>query len=140
MSARAGPAAFALLCSAQAHAADAFAEGSAWQAVFGLALVLAAIAAAAWALRRFTQRVSASGGAMRTVSVLAVGPRERVVLVECGDAWIVVGVAPGRVSPLHSMQRPEPTPQTLPADAAARSGPAPFQRWLERASGSRNAA
>ena len=48
---------------------------------------------------------------------LAVGPRERVVLVEMANEWLLLGVAPGRVSFLKSMD-PESARRWLesPAD------------------------
>jgi Flagellar biogenesis protein len=44
---------------------------------------------------------------MRVLGGVAVGPRERLLLVEIGETWLVVGVAPGRVSAVHAMPRPE---------------------------------
>jgi flagellar protein FliO/FliZ len=35
-----------------------------------------------------------------------VGPRERLVVVEVGDTWLLLGVASGGVSLVHSMARP----------------------------------
>lgn len=76
------------------------------QVLLGLGLVLAAIAGAAWLLRRFTPGQVGSAGAMRVVSGVMVGPKERVVLVDVGETRLVVGVAPGQVSLLHQMPRP----------------------------------
>ncbi len=35
-----------------------------------------------------------------------VGPRERVVVVEVGDTWIVLGVTATHVNALHTLARP----------------------------------
>jgi flagellar protein FliO/FliZ len=35
-----------------------------------------------------------------------VGPRERLVIVEVGDTWLLLGVASGGVSLVHTMARP----------------------------------
>ena len=52
------------------------------QALLGLALVLAAIGAAAWALRRLGgARPLAGVSPLAIKGVLALGPRERVVVV-----------------------------------------------------------
>ena len=112
-------------------------EGSAWQAVFGLTVVLGVIAGAAWLLRRFSQVVGGGSGPLNTLAVLAVGQKERIVLVQCRDTWSIVGVAPGQVNALHTMARPETTETGLPsgkgAAAPATPGIPAFKQWLERA-------
>ncbi len=89
-----------------AMAADgAISAGSFVQALFGLALVLLVMAGSAWLLRRYGTAQRGQVGAVRLIGGTAVGQRERVVLLEVGDTWLVVGVAPGHVSALHSMPR-----------------------------------
>ncbi|MEO1765851.1 flagellar biosynthetic protein FliO [Thiobacter aerophilum] len=96
-----------------AHAAEASnvpissSVASLAQMLAALALVLAAIFATAWLMRRLGASQLAAGGAMKVLGGVAVGPRERLVLVEVGQTWLIVGVAPGRVSAVHSMPRPE---------------------------------
>jgi flagellar protein FliO/FliZ len=89
------------------------------QVLFGLGLVLGAIAGTAWLLRRFAPGQVAASGAIRVVGGVAVGPKERVVLVDVGETRLVLGVAPGHVSTLHQMPRPagEPTAVRLEGDA-----------------------
>ena len=91
------------------------------QVLFGLGLVLAAIGGTAWLLRRLAPGQVAASGALRVVGGVAVGPKERVVLVDVGDTRLVLGVAPGRVATLHQMPRPaEETPaprQETPGEA-----------------------
>lgn len=115
-------------------------EGSPWQALFGLVVVLAVIAGAAWLLRRFTQVGGGGGGALSTVAVLAVGQKERIVLVQCRETWIVVGVAPGQVSALHTMARPQAAESVtlIPAGESSDTtdhlaGIPAFRNWLEKA-------
>jgi flagellar protein FliO/FliZ len=97
------------------------------QATLGLAIVLALIWGAAWVVRRLTPVTRSGSSAIKVVASQSVGPRERVVLVEIGGTWLVVGVAPGRVNALH----------TLPKSVLAENGtPAnPFGRMLARAKG-----
>ena len=97
------------------------------QMVVGLAFVLGLIVLASWLLRRFGGGSTSSGSLIRVVTAASVGPRERVVLVEIHDTWLVLGVAPGTVSTLHQLPRQELTP----ADAQ----PQGFARWLEQARG-----
>jgi flagellar protein FliO/FliZ len=80
---------------------------SSLQMLFGLGVVLAAIAATAWLLRRLAPGQVGSAENMRVVAAVAVGPKERVVLVDVGDTRLVLGVAPGLVTRLHEMPRPD---------------------------------
>lgn len=89
---------------------------AALQMIAGLAVVLAAIGGAAWLARRIGVTPASATGLIRLVSSQSVGAKERVVIVEVGGQWLVLGVAPGRVSSLASVPR-----QELPAAA-----PQPF--------------
>lgn len=73
------------------------------QAGLGLALVLALIFLLAWAARRLGLQQSGSGRLLKVVSSVMVGQRERVVVVEIGDSWLVLGVAAGQVRALHTL-------------------------------------
>ena len=96
------------------------------QFALGLGLVLGLIMAAGWFMKRFNVGPSASG-LVKVVAGAAVGQRERVVIVEIGDTWMVLGVAPGRVSPLHTMPRREAASQQFPPPGT----PAGFAGWLK---------
>ncbi len=70
----------------------------------GLAVVLLVL----WVLVIMLRRVPALRSLMPATAgqvhvSLAVGPRERVVLVEMAGEWMLLGVAPGRVSMLKSL-------------------------------------
>ena len=75
------------------------------QMLFGLVIVLGMLIGAAWLLKRFSIQQKISGGAIKVIAGAAVGQRERIVLVEVGDTWLLVGVAPGHVSALHTMPK-----------------------------------
>ncbi|HAL37251.1 MAG TPA: flagellar biosynthetic protein FliO [Polaromonas sp.] len=89
------------------------------QAGLGLAMVLALIFLFAWAARRFGLQQTGGGRLLKVVSSAMVGQRERVVVVEIGDSWLVLGVAAGQVRALHTM----PAENLSEAEAApARNG------------------
>ena len=69
------------------------------QMLFGLAVVIALLFACLWLIRRLSAP-RGGGAAIKVLGAAAVGPRERVVLVELGEQVLVLGVAPGSVSPL----------------------------------------
>jgi flagellar protein FliO/FliZ len=102
--------------------------GGVVQMLLGLVVVLAMVGVAAWFLKRVMTLRGSEVGPIRVISSTAVGQRERVVLVEVGETWLVVGVAPGQVRTLHSM------PRTKSVDAAGTQSPEPtgpaFATWL----------
>ena len=98
------------------------------QVLLGLALVLAAVAGTAWLLKRFAPGQSGAGGVLKLVGGMMVGPKERLVLVEIGETWLLLGVAAGQVNTLHSM----PKPQGIPSTSQPVSDSA-FSVWLKRA-------
>ena len=84
----------------------------------GLACVVALILACAWAARRFGFASRVQGNApMKIVSTLSLGPRDRVIMLEVDDTWLVVGVNAGGMTTLHS----------LPAKAAAAASATPVR-------------
>ncbi len=89
--------------AAAAEPARSFATSGLPQAVLGLALVVALIFLCGWAVRRFALQPAGSGRLLKVVSSVMVGQRERVVVVEIGDSWLVLGVAAGQVRPLHTL-------------------------------------
>lgn len=109
--------------------------GSVVQVISSLLLVLAAVLAVAWLLRRLQLPQQADVNALKVVSGIAVGPRERVVLVEVNDTWLVIGVAPGQVNALHAMPK-----GTVPAAATHETGmpQRSFQSWLKQQMEKRN--
>ena len=89
--------------SAAAEPVRSFGAAGLLQAGFGLAMVLALIFLFAWVARRFGLQQTGSGRLLKVVSSAMVGQRERVVVVEIGGSWLVLGVAAGQVRALHTM-------------------------------------
>jgi flagellar protein FliO/FliZ len=107
--------------------------GSLLQVVFGLLVVVGLLAGALWLLKRMGGGRFAPGSVVKIVGGVSVGNRERVLVVEVADQWIVIGVAPGQVSTLASMPR-----QEQPAAQAAPGAPN-FSAWLKQTIEKRNA-
>jgi flagellar protein FliO/FliZ len=87
------------------------------QVLGGLALVLALLGVLAWALKRVNQNRVLGGRNLRLVGGIALGARERIVVVEVGETQLVVGVAPGRVQTLHVLDQPLQAPAAEGAEA-----------------------
>lgn len=111
-----------------AHAADApvSAAGSLLQVFVGLVAVLLLIAATAWLAKRFGVARPGASNLLQIVSSASVGARERVVVVEIGESWLVVGVAPGSVNALMTLPK-----GTRPAAAGPAVG-GPFAARLQQ--------
>lgn len=84
----------------------AVSTGSIVQIIFSLLLVLAAIVLVAWLLKRVNVARQGSGSVLKVLGGIAIGQRERVVLLEVKDTWLVVGVGPGQIRTLHTLQKP----------------------------------
>ena len=74
--------------------------------------VLLVIFACAWAMKRLRGLPRGGARVLAIVDEIAVGQKERVVLLACGGARLLVGVAAGQVSLLHE----------VPPDAFASAG------------------
>ncbi|KAB8048480.1 flagellar biosynthetic protein FliO [Janthinobacterium sp. FT14W] len=111
--------------------------GSLLQTIFALVFVLALLIGLAWFMKRYGPKVMGGNSKMRVVSSLSLGGRERIVLVEVADQWIVVGASPGRVNALATLPRQE---SELPQLATAQNGPAAanFSEWLKQTIEKRN--
>jgi flagellar protein FliO/FliZ len=111
-------------------------SGSILQVIFSLLLVLAAVVVVAWLLKRINLPQHGAGSVLKVISGVAVGQRERIVLVEVNDTWLVVGVAPGQVRTLHTM--PKTSLPILPAETPPGMD-GKFQGWLKQMMEKRNA-
>ena len=103
------------------------------QVVFGLLVVLGLLVGTLWFLKRMGGGRFAPGSVVKVIGGVSVGNRERVMVVEVADQWIVIGVAPGRVNTLASMPR-----QEAPVANAAAGAPN-FSAWLKQTIEKRNA-
>ncbi len=86
--------------------------GQLTQLVLGLLLVLGLIFALAWLLRRVQQAGPRQGQVIELISSRALGARDRLVLVQVGNEQILLGLTPGRITPLHVLKEPVQLPDT----------------------------
>ena len=115
----------------------AVSSGSILQVILSLLLVLAAVVLVAWILKRINLPQHGAGNLLKVISGIAVGQRERIVLVEVNDTWLVVGIAPGQVRILHSMPKAElPSSQVDAASSGDTDGK--FHGWLKQVMEKRN--
>jgi len=75
--------------------------------VFGLMFVLVMIFILAWLFKKYLGVGVASNSALKAIAGLAVGQKERIVLIQVGERQILVGVSPGRINMLHAIEKGE---------------------------------
>lgn len=93
--------------------------GSLVQVTLSLVIVLAAVFAAAWAVRRVKTFGRFASGPIEIVADASLGARERAVLVQVGGKQLLLGVAPGNVSVLHVLEEPVNPTQSMNAEISA---------------------
>jgi len=77
------------------------------QWTIGLVFVLLMILVVAWVAKRVTGFTSNHKGDLKIVSGIALGSREKAILIKAGQQHILLGVAPGRVVNLHTFEKGE---------------------------------
>ena len=95
------------------------------QGLIGLVVIIGLLLVTLAALKRWGGQfggVRTSG--MKIISGLSVGTRERILLIEVGDTWLVVGVTASQIRTLHTLPR-----NSLPELAASPNKPV-FAQWL----------
>lgn len=83
--------------------------------LLGLLLVIGLIFLLAWLLRRVQQLNPRGNQAIKLISSHALGPRERLVLVQVGSEQVLLGLSAGRITPLHVLKDPVHLPDAEPA-------------------------
>jgi len=96
-----------------------------FQMLLGLTLIVGILFFGAYFLRKLNGgRSFGHSGPLRVVGGLMLSVRERIVLVELGDTWIVVGIVPGQIKTLLTLPKGE-IPDVNP-------GEKPFGLWLKQ--------
>ena len=101
--------------------------GQVVQLILGLLLVVGLIFFLAWLLRRVQGVAPGQGHLIEVLGSRAIGPRDRLLLVQVGKQQILLGHSPGDIKALHVLTEPVEVP------AGKRTTPTPefAQRLLE---------
>lgn len=129
------------LLSLPAHANEAgntgIPAGTYLQATLALLLIVGLLFGATWAARKVSGGKMFGQGNMRVVSGIALGPRERIMLLEVEDTWLVIGVIPGQIRTLHTLPKGSDPKLAL---SGGKDPEAPFADWLKSIKERRNNA
>jgi flagellar protein FliO/FliZ len=118
------------------------AAGSLLQTILALCAVLGLLALLAWFMKRYGPKAQAGSAHVKLVGALNLGGRERIMVVEVGEQWIVVGASPGRVNALATMPRQAGADAGAPAGALLhphQPSASSFAEWLKQTIDKRNA-
>jgi flagellar protein FliO/FliZ len=95
---------------------------SIWSSLLVFILILAAIPASAWLLRRGQALRTGPGAALDVVGAVAVGTRERIAIVRASQTWLVVGITPHAITLLAELDE---APDTAAATQTVRQAGLP---------------
>ncbi len=142
---------FGLAYQANALAAEEVAAvsptGNVLKMVLGLAVVLAVMALISWLVKRMLPNAAGQNSAIKVLGGVSVGSRERVVVLEVADRWLVVGVAQGQVSAIANLEvgsdqlaesvvqgstNSKPNEDAIAHAAFANPIVKPFSEWLKK--------
>ncbi len=105
--------------SATAGGVPAFDFAGLLEMMLSLVLVIALIIALSWVIGRLRGVTRTTSGAMNVVAEIAVGPKERIVLVRVGERQALLGVSGAGVQSLSLLEQNIPVPESAqPADFA----------------------
>ncbi|MCH8496909.1 MAG: flagellar biosynthetic protein FliO [Marinobacter sp.] len=76
----------------------------------GLLAVIALIFGCAWLVKRMSGLTGVNSQAMKVVSVMALGARERIALIDVAGTQILVGITPTTIRTLHVFDEPVVSP------------------------------
>jgi len=102
------------------------------QVTLALLIVLGAVFAVAWVVKRMRGFGNRAGSAIDVIADIPLGQKERAVLLKVGKVQILIGVAPGQVNTLHVLE--EPVDLTAPPAAPTDSRPT-FKQLMMRSLG-----
>lgn len=84
--------------------ADSPMTGHLLQTTLGLLFVIGLLFALVWLLKKLgIGNHQRRGGFYKTLATSALGPREKIVLIEVGDTWLILGMTSQSINTLHSM-------------------------------------
>ena len=102
------------------------ARGSAIMVALFVIVIVGLLAATAWMARKVSGGKGFGQAGLKVIGGVALGPRERIVLVEVGDDWLVIGIVPGQIRTLHRLDK-----GSLPEGSLQAGADKPFAQWLQ---------
>jgi flagellar protein FliO/FliZ len=99
-----------------------------FQILLGLAAVLTLMAVAAWLFKKIGPVNTGNQLPVKVIGGVSVGNRERIMVVEVADQWIVVGITAQQINTLSTMPKQEKLVETSSTLLKENQ----FSSWLKR--------
>lgn len=112
---------------------DLLSAGYFFQVFGSLLLVLGLVFGLLFLLRKINGLPSGSKATIRVLGSVRLGSREKMILVQAGEQQLLIGVAPGGISTLHTFEKPIEGWQTLlPYRAELNPGLILLRYWVSQ--------
>lgn len=98
------------------------------QILLGLIAVLTLMGVAAWLFKKMGPINTSNKISVKVVGGVSVGNRERIMVVEVADQWIVVGVTANQINTLSTMPKQDKLVEETQSTAIENQ----FSAWLKR--------
>ncbi len=114
--------------AATATTVDPAAPVNVAQITLSLLVVVGLLIGASVLFKKFGLNRVINGGALpvKVIGSTSLGTNQRLVVIEVGEQWIVLGVTPQQITTITSLPRQE-------APDGAADGKAPFASWMQNA-------
>jgi flagellar protein FliO/FliZ len=99
-----------------ATAANVAAPGSLVRIVVSLVVIVGLMIALAVVFKKFGLNRLQSAFPVKVIGAISVGNNQRIMIIEAGEEWIVLGVTPHNISTITTMPRQENTTTIVSAD------------------------
>ncbi len=86
------------------------------QLILGLIVVILCVVALAWFAKKMNKFHSSSDDSIKIISGISVGTREKIVLLQVGEEQLLLGVSPGNINKLHTLNTPIINADANPVD------------------------
>lgn len=112
---------------AKAETTNTTASTGLLQILLALTFVIFIMLAAAWAFKRISPISNNHKVNVKVVGGTNIGHREKIMVIEVANQWIVIGVTANQINTLSTMEKMDIAPEI-----AATSSVTPFSSWLKK--------
>ena len=113
---------------AHAAATDSAASGGLMQITLSLLLVVGILIGFSVLFKKFgLNRINNGGFPVKVIGAMALGNNQRLMMIEVGDQWLLLGVTPHNITTLTTLPRQEHT------GSGTAINPPNFSAWMQSA-------
>ena len=114
--------------TAQAAASETLATGGLMQITLSLLLVVAVLVGFSVLFKKFgLNRINNGAFPVKVIGGMAISNNQRLMMIEVGDQWLLLGITPQQITTLTTMPRQENTSASGSPDKTS------FSTWMQSA-------